>query len=160
MIYGKGTVKKYSREYVRTLKNGKKKKYKTEQIQITVSKHEDIYENNEEVLIIPTSSNDDIEELLSSDSSTNMYNKDIENLQYTIDEKNSIIKNYKEKIDLLETELQEIKLNYNEDLKDSYDSLKYDFKILKKELDEVRTNNSYNKSVIKKYKKFILETAN
>ena len=53
MKVGKGIVKKYSREYNRTLKNGERKKYTTEQIQITVPKQEDIYQNKEEVLIIP-----------------------------------------------------------------------------------------------------------
>ena len=43
MKVGKGIVKKYSREYNRTLKNGERKRYTTEQIQITVPKHEDIY---------------------------------------------------------------------------------------------------------------------
>ncbi|WP_407454271.1 phosphoserine phosphatase [Methanobrevibacter sp.] len=57
MKFGKGIVKKYSREYHRTLKNGEKKKYVTEQIQITVPKNEDIYKNEEEVIIIP---NDEI----------------------------------------------------------------------------------------------------
>lgn len=55
MKIGKGIVKKYSREYHRTLKNGERKKYTTEQIQITVPKNEDIYNNKEEVLIIPQS---------------------------------------------------------------------------------------------------------
>ena len=55
MKIGKGIVKKYFREYNRTLKNGEKKKYTTEQIQITVPKNEDIYTNEEEVLIIPNS---------------------------------------------------------------------------------------------------------
>ena len=55
MKVGNGIVKKYSREYNRTLKNGQRKKYTTEQIQITVPKNEDIYENKEEVLIIPNS---------------------------------------------------------------------------------------------------------
>ena len=55
MKVGKGIVKKYSREYHRTLKNGERKKYTTEQIQITVPKNEDIYNNQEEVLIIPHS---------------------------------------------------------------------------------------------------------
>ena len=55
MKVGKGVVKKYSREYNRTLKNGQRKKYTTEQIQITVPKNEDIYENKEDVLIIPQS---------------------------------------------------------------------------------------------------------
>ena len=36
MKLGKGIVKKYSREYHRTLKNGERKKYTTQQIQITV----------------------------------------------------------------------------------------------------------------------------
>lgn len=55
MKTGKGVVKKYSREYNRTLKNGEKKKYTTKQIQITIPKHDDIYEDKEEVLIIPQS---------------------------------------------------------------------------------------------------------
>lgn len=55
MKVGKGVVKKYCREYNRTLKTGERKKYTTEQIQITVPKTEDIYENEEEVLIIPQS---------------------------------------------------------------------------------------------------------
>ena len=55
MKVGKGIVKKYSREYNRTLKNGERKRYTTEQIHITVPKHEDIYQNKEEVLIIPQS---------------------------------------------------------------------------------------------------------
>ena len=62
MKVGKGIVKKYSREYNRTLKNGERKKYTTEQIQITVPKNEDIYENKEAVLIIP---NSEIEEFKS-----------------------------------------------------------------------------------------------
>ena len=69
MKFGKGTVKKYSREYTRTLKSGEKRKYKTEQIQITIPKQEDIYENGEEVLIIPQSEKselEDIEEIISS----------------------------------------------------------------------------------------------
>ena len=60
MKYGNGIVKKYSRKYNRTLKNGERKKYTTEQIQITVPKNEDIDENKEEVLIIP---NSEIEEI-------------------------------------------------------------------------------------------------
>ena len=50
-----GIVKKHSREYNRAPKNGEKKKYTTKQIQITVPKNEDVYENKEEILIIPNS---------------------------------------------------------------------------------------------------------
>lgn len=52
MEFVKGTVKKYSREYTRTLKDGKKKKYKTEQVQITVPKAENIFDDSEEVIIL------------------------------------------------------------------------------------------------------------
>ena len=61
MKIGRGTVKKYKREYSRTLKDGKRKKYSTEQIQINVPKTEDLYENGEEVLIIPQSEKEAIE---------------------------------------------------------------------------------------------------
>ncbi|WP_409200241.1 hypothetical protein [Methanobrevibacter sp. DSM 116169] len=226
MKYGKGTVKKYSREYVRTLKDGKKKKYKTEQIQITVSKHDDIYENDEEVIIIPIASNDNVEKLLNDNSSTSSSTQYIEDLQYTIDTKNSTIKEYKEKVSSLENDLKiakeeknnlentksstinsydskistlenqikilneekinnihqkdstinsykseinslknEIKLlkkeNYNSNhIMKSYDELKSDFINVEKELEEVKNNDSYNKSIIEKYKRFILETTN
>jgi len=63
MKTGKGIVKKYSREYNRTLKNGEKKKYTTKQIQITIPKHDDIYEDQEEVLIIPQSEVKEFENL-------------------------------------------------------------------------------------------------
>ena len=64
MKFGKGIVKKYSREYNRTLKSGESKKYTTEQIQITVPKNEDIYENKEEVLIIPNSEIDEFKNII------------------------------------------------------------------------------------------------
>lgn len=90
MKIGKGIVKKYSREYNRTLKNGERKKYTTEQIQITVPKHEDIYQNKEEVLIIPQS--------------------EIETF-YSIEEENQVLKiaNYLhvEEVKALERQLEE-----------------------------------------------------
>ena len=52
MDYIKGVVKKYYREYNRTLKDGTKKTYKTEQVQITIPKNENIFEDKEEVLIL------------------------------------------------------------------------------------------------------------
>ena len=47
----KGIVKKYFRSYNRTLKDGTKKTYKTEQVQVTVSKSDNIFEDKEEVFI-------------------------------------------------------------------------------------------------------------
>ena len=55
MRHVKGIVKKYSREYTRTLKDGKRKTYKTEQIQITIPKQDNIFEDKEDVLIFPYS---------------------------------------------------------------------------------------------------------
>ena len=52
MNYIKGVVKKYYREYNRTLKDGTKKTYKTEQVQVTIPKNENIFEDKEEVLIL------------------------------------------------------------------------------------------------------------
>ena len=88
MIFGKGIVKKYSREYNRTLKNGERKKYTTEQIQITVPKNEDIYTNQEEVLIIP---NSEIEVLMNLEEENEtlkianyLHVKEVENLEKRI----------------------------------------------------------------------------
>ncbi|MDO5850482.1 MAG: hypothetical protein Q4P14_04635, partial [Methanobacteriaceae archaeon] len=72
MDFANGTVKKYSREYTRTLKNGKKKKYKTEQVQVTVPKAENIFEDAEEVIILRKEDfenldvNEDIEEIMAA----------------------------------------------------------------------------------------------
>lgn len=52
MDYIKGVVKKYYREYNRTLKDGTKKTYKTEQVQVTIPKNDNIFEDKEEVLIL------------------------------------------------------------------------------------------------------------
>ena len=51
MDFVKGIVKKYFRSYNRTLKDGTKKTYKTEQVQVTVSKSDNIFEDKEEVFI-------------------------------------------------------------------------------------------------------------
>ena len=93
MKIGHGTVKKYSREYHRTLKTGEKKKYTTEQIQITVPKNEDIYSNKEEVLIIPQSEIDafnNLEEELHAIKVANyLYIMEVEKLQKLLDEGDS-----------------------------------------------------------------------
>lgn len=52
MSHVEGTVKKYIREYSRKLKNGKNKKYQTRQVQITLSKKDDIFQDEEEVIVM------------------------------------------------------------------------------------------------------------
>ena len=65
----KGIVKKYFRSYNRTLKDGTKKTYKTEQVQVTVSKSDNIFEDKEEVFIISSAQAEelnDLDEMLSA----------------------------------------------------------------------------------------------
>ena len=59
MDFVKGIVKKYYRSYNRTLKDGTKKTYKTEQVQVTVSKSDNIFEDQEEVFILSSSKADE-----------------------------------------------------------------------------------------------------
>lgn len=119
MKIGRGTVKKYSREYVRTLKDGRKKKYKTEQIQVTIPKQEDIYTNGEEVLIIPLSEKDQIEEsseiITSLEIFNSFLNEELNNLKHESKEKDLLIKelnqlrNESEEKDLKIKELSQLK---------------------------------------------------
>ena len=92
MKIGHGVVKKYSREYHRTLKNGEKKKYITEQIQITVPKNEDIYNNQEEVLIIPESGIEEFysleEELNANKVATYLYMLEVKKLEQLLNDAN------------------------------------------------------------------------
>ena len=90
MKVGKGTVKKYSREYSRTLKNGEKKIYKTEQIQITIPKSEDIFQDHEDVLIIPNSEIDNFNKINGMSQDLTYVNDEYESLKESYD--NIIIK--------------------------------------------------------------------
>ncbi len=60
MDYVKGVVKKYYREYNRTLKDGTKKTYKTEQVQVTIPKNDNIFEDKEEVYILSIDEGDSL----------------------------------------------------------------------------------------------------
>ena len=69
MDFVKGIVKKYFRSYNRTLKDGTKKTYKTEQVQVTVSKSDNIFEDKEEVFIISADQAEefnDLDEMISA----------------------------------------------------------------------------------------------
>lgn len=136
MKYGNGTVKKYSREYTRTLKNGSKKKYKTEQIQITVPKQEDIYKNGEEVLIIPEREKEKLFELLSTNSNEEIF--------------------YDEEDDPLLSELNDEKENFKE-LENKYNELAEKYNELIEILEIMKKKEIYNKFIHKKYKRFIFQ---
>lgn len=113
MEFIRAIVKKYSREYNRTLKNGKKKKYQTEQVQITVPKEDNIFENDEIVLIIPSKYMNEIER--SSDEinkwklKNNKLNEDNDSLKSTIEKNNDTIYNIKTNIEKLNVENSSLK---------------------------------------------------
>ena len=155
MKMGKGIVKKYSREYHRTLKNGERKKYTTEQIQITVPKNEDIYNNQEEVLIIP---HDEIENLKSMEE----VNESLKIANYLLVEEVKVLKEqlknnnnpstleYEKQIEALKAELAE-KNNALSKIEDKYTSLH------ENNLDNLKKENENIKD---KHSKLIIENEN
>ena len=167
MKFGNGIVKKYSREYNRTLKNGEKKKYTTEQIQITVPKNEDIYENKEEVLIIP---NSEIEEFKSRESEIEtlrianyLHVEEVKELENELENNNgssaleyeSEIEQLKAKIEEQNNTLSEIETKYqslhqdnlnslkeeNENIKDKHSKLIVENENLKTKFVNIKTEN-------------------
>ena len=141
MKFGKGIVKKYSREYNRTLKNGERKKYTTEQIQITVPKNEDIYNNQEEVLIIPQA--------------------EIENFKNLEDECDSLkIANY-----LTLEEVEELRAQLENGRNTSTLEYEREIEALKAEIDKLNEDNidnlrKENSAIRDKHSKLIIENEN
>ncbi|MBQ2962967.1 hypothetical protein [Methanobrevibacter sp.] len=74
MDFVKGIVKKYFRSYNRTLKDGTKKTYKTEQVQVTVSKSDNIFEDKEEVFILSQAQAEELEELDEMQAAMELFN--------------------------------------------------------------------------------------
>ena len=167
MKVGKGIVKKYSREYHRTLKNGERKKYTTEQIQITVPKNEDIYNNQEEVLIIPQSEIEtfksreeeseslkianylhvqEVKELRDQlennvNPSTLEYKKEIEELKAEIAAKNDAITEIENKYNTLnENNIDNLKKE-NENIRDKHSKLIIENENLKTKFVNMKTEN-------------------
>ena len=70
----KGIVKKYYRSYNRTLKDGTKKTYQTEQVQVTVSKSDNIFEDQEEVFILSASKAQEFIELEEMNAALELFN--------------------------------------------------------------------------------------
>ena len=167
MKVGKGIVKKYSREYHRTLKNGERKKYTTEQIQITVPKNEDIYNNQEEVLIIPQSEIEtfksreeeseslkianylyvqEVKELRDQlennvNPSTLEYKKEIEELKAEIAAKNDAITEIENKYNTLnENNIDNLKKE-NEHIRDKHSKLIIENENLKTKFVNMKTEN-------------------
>ena len=167
MKVGKGIVKKYSREYHRTLKNGERKKYTTEQIQITVPKNEDIYNNQEEVLIIPQSEIEtfksreeeseslkianylyvqEVKELRDQlenniNPSTLEYEKEIENLKAEIAAKNEVINEIEDQYNTLNKNNIDSLKKENESIRDKHSKLIIENENLKTKFVNMKTEN-------------------
>ena len=140
MDFANGTVKKYSREYTRTLKNGKKKKYKTEQVQVTVPKAENIFEDAEEVIILRKEDFNFLE--------NNVDNDEIEEIMTALELFNLILT---ENIQDLESELDESKAELDKSKSDFEESLSK-IGVLEAELDESKAELENNKSIIDEFK--------
>ena len=167
MKIGHGTVKKYSREYHRTLKNGERKKYTTEQIQITVPKNEDIYNNQEEVLIIPQSEIEtfksreeeseslkianylhvqEVKELRNQlenniNPSTLEYEKEIEELKAEIAAKNEVINEIEDQYNTLNRNNIDSLKKENETIRDKHSKLIIENENLKTKFVNMKTEN-------------------
>ncbi len=167
MKVGKGIVKKYSREYHRTLKNGERKKYTTEQIQITVPKNEDIYNNQEEVLIIPQSEIEtfksreeeseslkianylhvqEVKELRNQlenniNPSTLEYEKEIEELKAEIAAKNEVINEIEDQYNTLNKNNIDSLKKENETIRDKHSKLIIENENLKTKFVNMKTEN-------------------
>ena len=167
MKVGKGIVKKYSREYHRTLKNGERKKYTTEQIQITVPKNEDIYNNQEEVLIIPQSEIEtfksreeeseslkianylhvqEVKELRDQlenniNPSTLEYEKEIEELKAEIAAKNEVINEIEDQYNTLNKNNIDSLKKENETIRDKHSKLIIENENLKTKFVNMKTEN-------------------
>lgn len=153
MDFVKGIVKKYYRSYNRTLKDGTKKTYKTEQVQVTVSKSDNIFEDKEEVFILPISQAEELSDLDEIKSALELFNsmlseenenltKDLNVAKDKLDNSSSKVKTLFEKLDEREEQLEESKkklLILKEDcssLKDQLEENKNTISSLRKQLDD------------------------
>ena len=151
MKFGKGIVKKYSREYNRTLKDGSRKKYTTEQIQITVPKNEDIYDNGENVLIIPNNEIQNFKDMQEENESLKIANylhvEEVQQLRSQLDERiTNSASDYEREIAKLKAEIDSLK-----EIEDEYNNMKQsNIESLKKE----------NETIKDKHSKLIMENEN
>jgi predicted RNase H-like nuclease (RuvC/YqgF family) len=170
-----GKVKKYSREYTRTLKDGKKKKYQTEQVQITIPKQQNIFEDDEEVLIFHNSDNDFVESQEDITIALELHNfllkEETKKLNEDLKVKNSIISQLNEEIEYLNQEIENktndnklLKTDYHSDsdfleLQKSYVSLLKKNEILQSQLESAKIGELYQQGLANKFRNFILYNA-
>jgi chromosome segregation ATPase len=149
MDFVKGIVKKYYRSYNRTLKDGTKKTYKTEQVQVTVSKSDNIFEDKEEVFILPISQADELNELDEMQSAYELFNGiltvDNEKLSNELNITKEELNNSSSKLEAILDELDK----KEEELEESKKRLH----ILKEDCSSLKDQLSENKNTISSLRK-------
>ena len=139
MDFVKGIVKKYYRSYNRTLKDGTKKTYKTEQVQVTVSKSDNIFEDKEEVFILPIAQAEELNELDEMQSAYELFNGiltvDNEKLSNELNITKEELNNSSSKLEAILDELDKKEEELEESRK-RLDILKEDCSSLKDQLSE------------------------
>lgn len=158
MDYKEGTVKKYKRQYTRTLKDGSKKQYTTEQSQVTLSKPHDVFENGENVLVLKDSHRAELDEFnkvmddlktakISNISSENVESEDSNNnINSNISNKNSAVNDNEDDNDVYDTIVALEIYNY---------LLSSDNKEIRQELEETINRNAELSVKIRDMKKII-----
>lgn len=137
MEFVTGRVKQYKREYIRTLKTGKTKKYSTEQYTVTISKQDNIFEDNQEVIILPEGYTNQLLNLDKSNQTLETNNVELRSankgLINTIDKHRSTIKDQEIKINDLSTEnhilkdrIKELERLKNDERLERFDTLQND----------------------------------
>ena len=149
MDFVKGIVKKYYRSYNRTLKDGTKKTYKTEQVQVTVSKSDNIFEDKEEVFILPIAQAEELNELDEMQSAYELFNGiltvDNEKLSNDLNITKEELNNSSSKLEAILDELDK----KEEELEESKKRLH----ILKEDCSSLKDQLSENKNTISSLRK-------
>ncbi len=171
-----GKVKKYSREYTRTLKDGKKKKYQAEQVQVTIPKQQNIFEDEEEVLIFHKSDAENFESQEDINIALELHNYLLKDknkkLNDDIQVKDAIISKLNQEIEILNQEIENKQSSNFEnkslfenhyhtdseflDLQKSYIILLKKNEILQSELESAKIGELKQQGLANKFRNFIL----
>ena len=148
MDFVKGIVKKYFRSYNRTLKDGTKKTYKTEQVQVTISKSDNIFDDKEEVCIISNSQANEIAESQDMISALELFNamlsEENKKLSDSLKETQKDLFEHSSKLEAFTVELDDNKLELDQSNKKLL--------ILKEDCSNLRSQLEENKNTISNLK--------
>ena len=148
MDFVKGIVKKYFRSYNRTLKDGTKKTYKTEQVQVTISKSDNIFDDKEEVCIISNSQANEIAEsqdmIFALELFNAMLSEENKKLSDSLKETQKDLFEHSSKLEAFTVELDDNKLELDQSNKKLL--------ILKEDCSNLRSQLEENKNTISNLK--------